>query len=122
MRNYQKLIAQLVATVLAGIVPALAGDNHISAAEWINVVILALGAVAVLGAGNLPEGVWAHTKAIVSAATAGAVLLQSSISGGVNPTEWLQIALAVLGALGVLAVKGPVVLAVRRTGLDGPAV
>lgn len=108
---YQKFIAQVVATVLAALVPALA-DGSLSAAEWVNVGIIGLGAVGVLGAGNLPSGVWAHTKVIVSVATAVLVALASFLTGGVNLTEWIQIAMAALGAVGVVAVPGPKVIPV----------
>lgn len=116
MKQYAKFLAQVAATVMAAVATALVGDNHISTNEWVNVAILALGAVGVVGAGNLPAGIWAHTKAIVSAATAGLVLLQSVLTGGVSTTEWFQVALAVLGALGVFAVRGPVVVPAASRG------
>lgn len=106
MKLYGKFIAQVAATIVAALAVAL-GDGNVNADEWINVVILGLGSVAVLGAGNLPSGVWAYTKAIVSAATAGAVFLQSAITDGVSGAEWLQLLLAVAGAVGVYAAKGP---------------
>lgn len=109
MQLYLKFIAQVVATVVAGIIAALGSDNHVTSSEWVNVAILALGAIAVLGAGNLPAGVWAHTKLIVSAATAVVVLLQSYITDGITGQEWLQLLMGALGAIGVFAVKGPVV-------------
>lgn len=107
MRNYQKFVAQVVATVLAALVPALA-DGKLSTAEWVNVGIIGLGAVAVLGAGNLPVGVWQHTKTIVSVATAVLVTIASFLTGGLSTTEWIQIGMAALGAVGVFAVPGPV--------------
>lgn len=110
MKRYGKFIGQVVATVLAAIVPALAGDGVVSSAEWLNVGILALGAVSVLGAGEFPEGVWKYMKTYVSAATAGLLVLASFWTGGVTTTEWLQVGVAVLGALGVTAAPGPRVL------------
>jgi predicted small integral membrane protein len=106
VNQYLKFAAQVVATVLSAVALAL-GDGQVSSSEWINVVILGLGSVAVLGAGNLPAGVWARTKTLVSAATAGAVFLQSAITGGITGAEWLQLVLAVLGTVGVMAVRGP---------------
>jgi drug/metabolite transporter (DMT)-like permease len=113
VKTYGKFIAQVLATVVAAIVAALA-DNRLDTPEWINVVIVGLGAVAVLGAGNLPSGVWSHTKTIVAAATAGAVFLQSAISDGITGAEWLQLLLAVVGALGVFAAPGPKVALIGR--------
>jgi len=104
---YAKFFAQVAATVLAAIVPLLNGTAHPNGSDWVNVAIIGLGAVAVLGAGNLPAGVWKYTKTIVAAATAVAVLLQSAITDGISSAEWLQLALAALGALGVVAAPGP---------------
>lgn len=109
--KYGKFLAQVGATVLAALVPLLAGNHDIGPSEVVNIVLVALGAVAVLGAGNLPAGVWAHAKAIVAAATAVAVLLQSVITDGISAAEWFQLALAALGAVGVFAAPGPVVYA-----------
>lgn len=126
MSRYLKFVAQVIATVVAAIATAATSGDGVSASEWVNVVVLGLGAVAVLGAGNLPAGVWAYTKSFVSAATAGAVFLQSAITDGVSTAEWLQCALAVLGAVGVTAVAGPRVIdpadaGRRAAGLaDGP--
>ena len=110
MTQYLKLAAQLVATVLVAVVAA-AQDNRIDAAEWINTLLVLFTAVGVLGAGNLPAGVWHYTKAIVSAAGAGLTLLVSFVSdGAITGSEWLQVGIAALGAVGVLAVKGPTVV------------
>lgn len=113
--KYLKFFAQVAATVLAALAPSFAGDNHVSVNEAVNVLILVLGSVAVIGAGNLPAGVWKYTKLIVAAATAGAVVLQSALlTEGVSTTEWFQITLAILGALGVGVAPGPVVERVNR--------
>lgn len=110
MKKYGKFIAQVFFTAVAALIAALT-DNHVDAAEWINVFIAALGSVAVLGAGNLPSGIWAYTKTIVSAATAAATLLVSFVSDGgtITGSEWLQVVLAAAAVLGVWAAPGPVV-------------
>jgi hypothetical protein len=113
---YLKFVAQVAATVIAAVVALLNGTDHPGASDWVNVVVIGLGAVAVLGAGNLPEGVWRHTKLIVSAATAVAVLLQSVVTDGISSAEWLQLALAALGALGVFAAPGPKVYTADHLG------
>jgi hypothetical protein len=111
---YMKFLAQVTVTVLAALVPLLNGTAHPTGSDWVNVAIIGLGAVAVLGAGNLPAGVWKYTKTLVSAATAVAVLLQSAITDGISSAEWLQLALAALGALGVVAAPGPKVVEASR--------
>jgi hypothetical protein len=125
--KYAKFVAQVFFAAVAALVAALV-DDRVDAGEWINVVIITLGAVAVLGAGNLPAGVWAYTKTIVSAATAAATLMVAFVSDGwyITTTEWLQIALAAAAALGVSFAPGPKVydaLAVARIGgaQQGPA-
>jgi lysylphosphatidylglycerol synthetase-like protein (DUF2156 family) len=117
VEQYLKTLAQLIATILVAIIAASA-DDRIDSIEWVNVIILALGTVSVLGAGNMPEGIWKRTKLIVSAATAGAVAAHTFLSAGLSLglTEWLQIGVAVLGALGVYAVKGPQVVPAPRRG------
>jgi drug/metabolite transporter (DMT)-like permease len=120
MRLYMKFAMQVIATVLVALVAALQ-DDRVDAAEWINVVIVLLGAVSVLGAGNLPDGVWRYTKTIVAAATAALTLLVSFVSDGgvITGSEWLQVAIAAFGAVGVLAVKGPVVIPADMPGGRG---
>jgi hypothetical protein len=63
---------------------------------------------------TLPAGVWRYTKPIVAAASAVLVLWQSLASNGMVPAEWIQLVLAALGALGVLAAPGPKVEQVGR--------
>ena len=111
--KYLKFIAQVVATILAAIYPALT-DGDFTVFEQINCLIIGLGAVSVLGAGNLPEGVWKYTKFYVSVATAVFVAIASFLSDGVTGAEWIQIALAGLGAAGVIVAPGPTVQSTGR--------
>lgn len=113
MKLYAKFISQVVATVLAALVAALA-DDRLDFGEWLNVGVLALGAVAVLGAGDLPAGVWRYTKPIVASASAVLVLWQSLATGGMSGSEWLQLGIAALGAVGVFAAPGPLVESTGR--------
>lgn len=107
MKMYGKFIAQVVVTALAALVAALA-DDQVDTLEWVNVGIVALGAIGVLGAGNLPSGVWAYAKTIVASASAGLVLLTSLLADGViTGSEWLQVVIAVAGAAGVAITPGP---------------
>lgn len=112
-RKYGKFLAEVLVTAVVALIAAMQ-DNTVDAAEWILVAIAAARAIAVLGAGNLPAGVWHYTKAIVAAASAVLVLWQSLASAGMTTSEWMQLAVAALGALGVYAVKGPVVESTGR--------
>lgn len=100
--NYAKAGAAVVATVLAAVISALTGDGVISAVEWINVAIVGVGALAVFAAPNVPGA--RYTKAVLAVLSAVLVLLVNVIVGGVTVSEWLQLAMAALGALGVYAV------------------
>jgi hypothetical protein len=121
MQRYLKFLAQLVATLFVALIAALA-DDRIDTAEWVNVALAVLGTVGVLGAGNFSVGVWAYSKVIVSAATAGLMTLNSFLvdGGQISMSEWLQIGVAVIGALTVLVVKGPIVAPVTDPSAVGP--
>lgn len=101
LKPYRKAVLSIVATVIAGITTALT-DNHISDAEWVNIAILGVGAVAVFFGPNTPFA--PYTKTVLAGLTAGLVALQSFITDGLTQTEMYQIVLAVLAAIGVYAV------------------
>lgn len=94
-----KAIVQLMMTMLAAVVPGLAA-GPMTPTAWINVVILGAGAIMVYNASNDIPG-WNYAKLIASAVSAVAVLLVSSLEGGISPAEWIQLALAAAGAVGV---------------------
>jgi hypothetical protein len=127
-KKYGKFIAEVVIAAIVALI-AFMQDDRVDAAEWILVIIAAARTVAVLGAGNLPAGVWAYTKSIVSAFIAGAGLLVAFVSDGgvITGSEWLQIIVMVAGTLGVVVAPAPRVydaLSVARISGDrpGPAV
>lgn len=103
MTNYSKLFAAVVVTVLSAVSAALFGDNTISSPEWVNIAIAGVGACAVFAAPNVPFA--KYTKSVLAALTAALTILASAISGGVHTTEWIQIVIAALGAVGVYAVR-----------------
>lgn len=92
----------VVATIITAVVAALAGDNTISSTEWVNVAIAGVGAAAVFTGANVPGAV--YTKTVLAVLAAVLAFLTSAIIGGVSGTEWLQIAVIALGAVGVYAV------------------
>lgn len=96
------MAATVVATILAAILAALTGDNVIDSVEWVNVAILAVGSAGVFAAPNVAGS--AYTKTVLSVLAAVLTVLASAIVGGIDTTEWVQIAMAALGALGVWAV------------------
>lgn len=97
-----KAILQLVAAILAAILPALIGDDPLSTTEWVNILILAMGAGTVYIAANLPGNVWQYTKTMMSGISAGAVVLISALSDThVTNHEWMQCGLALLSVWAV---------------------
>lgn len=99
--NYAKSIAMVVATVISAIIAALVGDNAINAVEWVNIAIAAVGAAAVFTAPNVPGA--NYVKEVLAVLTAVLTLLVTVIVGGITLSEWLQLAVVALGALGVFA-------------------
>lgn len=93
-----KSIVQVLMTILAAVVPAVAA-GPMDATAWINVVILGTGAVMVYNAANIPG--WDYAKLVASAVSAVAVLLVSSLTGGISGAELIQMVLAAAAAIGV---------------------
>lgn len=106
MTKYAKFGAQIVATILAAILAALTGDGVIDPVEWVNVAVLAVGAAGVFASPNVPGS--RYTKVALSVLAGVLTVLTSAIIGGIDVTEWIQIAMAALGALGVYALPNKV--------------
>jgi hypothetical protein len=100
--NYAKAGAAVVATILSAVVAALTGDAAIGDVEWINIAIAGVGALAVFAGPNVPGA--RVTKAVLAVLSAVLVLLVNLIVDGVTMSEWMQLGVAALGALGVYAV------------------
>lgn len=106
MKKFAKGIAAVGATVIAAIAAALADDNF-TRVELINTMIVACSAVGVVIVPDLEAGVARHAKAIVAGLGAALALLVTLISDGVSASEWLQVLVAGLAALGIPALPGP---------------
>jgi hypothetical protein len=100
VKQHAKALAALAAAILAAIVPALYSDAPLGFAGWVNVIILAAGAVQIFNAANLAG--YEYAKLIAAVATAGAVVLSSALSDGdVTRIEWIQVFVSALGAFTV---------------------
>lgn len=99
--NYGKSFAAVAAALISAAVAAMAGDQVIDAVEWVNVAIAGVTSAAVFAAPNVPGA--KYTKSVLAVLGAVLVLLTSFITDGISATEWLQLLLAALGALGVYA-------------------
>jgi hypothetical protein len=100
--TYAKTVAQIIATGIAAVLVALTGDGQFSDVELINTAIAVVGAIGVLYVPNAPHG--AVAKMVVSALMAALTLAVNLIADGVTISEWLQLVMAALAALGVYAV------------------
>lgn len=117
MKTYLKTIVHVLAAVLTAVLPLIFVDHALTNSEWVNVAIVAVGAVGVYFGPNLPGA--AYTKGILAALTAALTVLQSAITGGVNHAELIQIVVAALGALGVLGVPNRPPLYPATDKIDG---
>jgi len=103
LKKYAKGIVAALAAALVALSAAYTGNDRIDLTEWVNVAIAAVGAFQVWWVANVNGA--PYVKAGIAATTAGLVALQSYIIGGVTFSDWIQIGIAVVGALGVIAVK-----------------
>lgn len=98
--------AKSLVAVLVAIASALAGyltDNVITPAEWVNVALAGGTAAVVFTAPNVPGA--AYTKSILALLMAGLTAIASFITdGAMTGSEWLQVIVAVGGAVAVLGV------------------
>lgn len=101
MSFYWKAIAMVVATVVSAVIAALTGDGIVSNPEWVNIAILGVGAASVFTAPNIPG--FKYTKVVLAVLFGTLTVLASAIIGGITTTEWLQILMAGLAAVGVYA-------------------
>lgn len=98
-----KTIVQLVVAVLAAVAPGIVVGQPLGLVGWINIIMLAAGAIQVYNSANLPH--WEVAKAIASGVAAVGVVLISALSdGGVTAGEWVQIVIALAGTGAVFAV------------------
>lgn len=99
---YLKLFMQVVVTFALAIVAAMTGDDVITSVEWVNVAIVAVTAGSVFYAPNIPGA--PITKFVLSALGAVLVVLASSITDGLQTVEIIQMVIAGAGAVGVYAI------------------
>jgi hypothetical protein len=95
-----KALVAVLAAVLAAVLPGLTVGGEFGLVQILNVVVLAAAAIQVYNAANIPG--WPIAKLIAAVVGAGLVVAISALSDNrVDPAEWVQIIIAVLGAAGV---------------------
>jgi hypothetical protein len=109
MTLYAKSVLAIVAAAIGILVTGLS-DNVLTPTELTNVAIVIVTALGVYLVPNLPEGPAKYLKFAVALLGAALVTLSSLLDGGVTTSEWLQVALAALTALGVYVVPNTPIL------------
>jgi uncharacterized membrane protein YccC len=104
IRKYALSIIMVVVTV-AQVVIGLTTDG-IAQDEWLQIAASLAGAIAVYFVPNFPN--WPWLKTIVGAIILGLSTAQQFIEGGITTEEWYMIGVAVLGALGLIALPKPI--------------
>lgn len=117
MSYYAKAIVMVVATVVSALIAALV-DGHVDSVEWLSIVMAGLAACSVFAAPNVPGAI--YTKCVLAGLiAAGDIALNFIVPGtgfsGITLSQWLQMLVAVLGALGVYAVPNHVAGVVSPT-------
>lgn len=101
---YAKAAISVVVAVASAAVAALMTGHPLGALEWVNVAIAGFGAASVFTAPNVPGA--PVTKTAIATLTAALTLIATLLGAGhgITPADWLQIAVAALGAAGVYSV------------------
>ncbi|WP_410633389.1 hypothetical protein [Amycolatopsis sp. cmx-4-83] len=108
MPGFGKAVAQAIATVLAGLVPFLV-DGHLSTVETVNLFLLAFATIGVAVVPNLNAGTAKYAKGVVAVGIAVLTLLATILASGtaLGSGQIIQLILAGLGAVGVIALPAP---------------
>lgn len=101
--HYAKSIVYIALAAVTFLVTALT-DNALAVDEILNLVVVVLGAIGVYAVPNFPEGFAKIAKTGIAFLTAAVVAALSFLTGGIAPTEWLQIIIAAFTAIGVYIV------------------
>jgi hypothetical protein len=121
--HYAKSLLYIALAAVTFLVTALA-DSVIETQELINLGIILAGAIGVYLVPNLPDSVAKYGKGAVAVATAALIAILSFLGDGISTSEWLQVGIAALAAIGVVIVpnesKIPVVATVDAVVVPAP--
>jgi len=106
------IVGLIVMAVLTTIQQANA-DNHITASEWVQVILQALMAFNVWATANLPQ--YTKMKTYVAAAIAMVSLLVALITDGLTTNEIINLVITGLATLGVAFTPQPVTTVINGT-------
>ncbi len=94
----KSLVAVLYAAATAAY-QLISGDGHLDQAEWVSIIIAAVTAVGVYMVPLSPT--FRSAKTLIGAALAVLQVLVTAILGGIEPGEWMLMAIALCSALGI---------------------
>lgn len=114
-QKYGKAIAAVIAAALTVAYGALSGDERIDQSEWIQIAIAVTTAIGVYVVPLAPGYRWGKTA--VAVVLSVLQVLATVILGGLDPHEWVALALAALTVVGVGAAP-----AVSSNGITSPGV
>lgn len=114
--KYGKSIVAFLYAIAVVFIPLFSGDHHIDPSEGI-IIALAVGNNIIVYLVPLTPR-FASVKTVVNALLAALAVVQTTIEGGITGNDWLLIAAAFFGALGVwlapaASTKGPDPVVVR---------
>lgn len=116
LRAHVKALEHLAGAVIVLALPAITGGAVWGHHEWLNFAVLALGQIYIFVGANLEASSGKYLKGIVAAGSAAFVALNSLIAWPPTTTEWAQVGVAVLAALGVLVTPTTAPRAVQASG------
>ncbi len=97
--TYGKSIVAALYAVAVVAVPFFSGDHHVDPSEGIAIAIAVCTAILTYIAPLVPTARW--VKSAVGAVLAGLQVAATAIVGGVDGNDWMLIAAAAIGALGI---------------------
>jgi hypothetical protein len=105
LKQYLPALSLVLATVLSALAAAWT-DDRVTTPELLSLAVTALTAFSVYVVPRAVEAPW--LKPAVAAVLAGVNAFQAFLTDGVSKAEWVLVALAILGALGVVVTNGQV--------------
>lgn len=103
LRPYLKAANYVLIAVLGSLGTILADRHGVNAGQILNLIAVGVTALAVYAKANTPDQPWAKTVVAVFGA-AVTVFASAATDGRIDSTEWVQIALAIFGAIQVATV------------------
>lgn len=108
MSNVKKAIAATLGAIAALVVPLVSTDHALSPVEWLIFGTAVLQAISTYLVPNLDVTIARYAKQIIAGLLAVFTLVPDLFGNGFTLSEWLQVLFVFLGAVGVIALPGPV--------------